>query len=119
MSITNVEKSRCVLTGVSKDTRHRYKSHGIFDIRQGVRYVQRTRYALRGEGDLYHIEAQLYRMGVAHISILRSKNIDKNARYMEYPMHRAFFQNHILPYSPKIRLPASGKNSFTKSTFCT
>ena len=28
-------------------------------------------------GDLYHIEAKLYRLGKAHISILRSKNIDK------------------------------------------
>ena len=27
-------------------------------------------------GDFYHIEAQLYRMGVAHISNLRSKYIE-------------------------------------------
>ena len=78
MSIRNVEKSRRVLPCVSK-------THGIdinpcgFSIYAGVRYVLCTRYALRGEGDLYHIEAKLYRLGKAHISILRSKNIDKNA----------------------------------------
>ena len=27
-------------------------------------------------GDLYHIDAKRYRMGIAHISILRSKNIE-------------------------------------------
>jgi four helix bundle protein len=32
-----------------------------------------TRYALRGERDLYHIEAQLYRIGEAYISSLRKQ----------------------------------------------
>ena len=27
-------------------------------------------------GDFYHIDAKRYRMGIAHISILRSKNIE-------------------------------------------
>ena len=27
-------------------------------------------------GDLYHIDAKRYRMGIAHISILQSKNIE-------------------------------------------
>ena len=115
LSITNVEKSRQICRVSQKTPGIDINPWQDFRYTHCVRYVLRTRYTLRGEKDLYHIEAKLYRMGIAHISILRSK-ISTKCPILGRSPSIGHLSIQYLPYSPKIRLLASGKYSVAKST---
>ena len=76
MSITNVEKSRPVFAVRFENARHRYKSMRIFDIRRRSICAAHS-ICPAGRVGFRSYRSEAISNGKAHISILRSKNIDK------------------------------------------